>query len=344
MFVYEGVRVHPLSNQLTPMIDKLRTEIPQDVHLVVFVAPFIVVSKTECLQFPPSLLHHLLSLAAKNSPSAQNNHDESRTMDSTPHSSATSSPSTDDTKPNKHTSINKGLLGVPALSINMNVNMDVRKWSWPGYLTFGIGNNISNTKQQSGVTNGNESQSTDNDMANKHEQPIESDTETKDGVNLNLGVRGSNDAISMIDSQALIDALSSDDGTQCHSINDKQTAPELPQPVPITPPADSLYVEREQPCDSVHPPSTVTSDEHPSSDGEVIAPVLLSTEESRNSNSIPMVPEGCDDTATDPLDDSPQDEPHFFETYAYLPFKDPLNTRRRLIKYIRVSLVLVFLA
>ena len=132
--------MHPLSNQLTPLIETLEDALPPHYFPLALASPCIIASRDSTYSIPPGLLRRLLSLiptAISRTPSKDNAVKETgdaQREQKTPHD-------------NKTGTVTKKFLGIPGIPApNVNVNMDVRKWTWPLSLTFGANGNTVDVK------------------------------------------------------------------------------------------------------------------------------------------------------------------------------------------------------
>ena len=124
-----GAQVHPHHARLASLVDAFADNLSKDVTPLVLFSPFVVPSTFHSSsRIPPILLSHLLSMIP---PPALHHSKSSDTLNTLASSVETirarvGSDTGKDNEPGK-------FLGMPA------VNLDMRKWNWPGYLTFGRG-------------------------------------------------------------------------------------------------------------------------------------------------------------------------------------------------------------
>jgi hypothetical protein len=109
----------------------------------IIIAPSSVIPSTRFMEscYPSSLSWHLLSAAStpcESRPSEQTP-DSNFIAEGTMKANGLAESNNSDTQmgPTKGNGIPNTFLGMPAMNLNMNV--DMRKWNWPGYLTFGKG-------------------------------------------------------------------------------------------------------------------------------------------------------------------------------------------------------------
>lgn len=120
MSCFQGVPLHPMYRSILPLLDSFTAEL-SDKTAAIIITPNHVVPSTRFTKCGyPAHLAPLLSslLIPKPHPSIEASND-------------TIKPSRSETQPNKKNDGGKSFLGMS------NVDLDVRKWKWPGYLTFG---------------------------------------------------------------------------------------------------------------------------------------------------------------------------------------------------------------
>lgn len=142
--------MHPLHRSLVPLLDTFVSQIPEGCVPVVLSPPHIIPSaRFTDARYSSSLSRYLLSRISPPSPAPtirnatdqvlHPSHDNEQPAPR-PHDSSLSHLETSDlgaTKINGTSdpaTVSNTFLGMPGVNINMK---DVRKWSWPGYLTFG---------------------------------------------------------------------------------------------------------------------------------------------------------------------------------------------------------------
>ena len=125
-----GSLLHPSSSRLIPLVDEFSDNLSANVIPVVLALPYVIPStRYTDRRYPASLALHLLGMVPpcrdpSDAPDALNSSvDTLKGRDTAGHD------------PNlKDSDASSTFLGMPAM------NMDMRKWNWPGYLTFGRGN------------------------------------------------------------------------------------------------------------------------------------------------------------------------------------------------------------
>lgn len=132
-----GIPLHPLYRSLAPIIDNYSSHLPEGATAILMAPPHSIPSTQYiAAQYPTALTRHLLSMTPL--PQVQPHHGvpsgTSTSSDGTL-KARTEGTSRNDPSSNKADSDTgpSAFLGMPS------VNMDVRKWNWPGYLTFGKG-------------------------------------------------------------------------------------------------------------------------------------------------------------------------------------------------------------
>ncbi|KAF5336725.1 hypothetical protein D9758_015089 [Tetrapyrgos nigripes] len=142
------IPLHPEHQSMTPILETLASDIPSTIIPVGLTSTHII----PCARFnqsnlPLSLFPHLTNLIPP--PPKPNPVDEPSPPDEREGNTATSTSSSNrqdqqqqqGDSGNKEGSLTHGsLMGLNLNNFNVNMNMnnmDVRKWNWPGYLTFG---------------------------------------------------------------------------------------------------------------------------------------------------------------------------------------------------------------
>lgn len=141
--------------------------------------------------------------------------------------------------PPKGGTLSKRFLGVPPLNVNMNATMsamDVRKWSWPGYLTFG-GSKDEQTSEI-GFIAGDASTGSGSILSGpeKYTAAPSADSSTP---SVSLHSRATSVSDVPVDSQALLDAFSN---MRSGSFNIQNT-PVAPDSAPIDEPNQESMVD-----------------------------------------------------------------------------------------------------
>ncbi|THH05053.1 hypothetical protein EW145_g5077 [Phellinidium pouzarii] len=214
---YLGIRVHPLSNQLTPLVDALQDKLPPNYSSLVVVSSCIVATKSLLIQHPSSLIRHLLSIAKKKQTDLRATTNDYPSADiRAPQSSADATSRDPNSKPTKNFSSGKSFLG--ASGFNMNVNMDIRKWNWHDYLTFGLGSSASEPKNQS------DKLSEDDNGKDSVGSTFETQGRQQPVADMGLEESAQRTSDSVVDSLALEDALTSDDNAKEPAISTQDTS------------------------------------------------------------------------------------------------------------------------
>ncbi|KAI5120376.1 hypothetical protein M0805_006898 [Coniferiporia weirii] len=327
-----GIRVHPLSNQLTPLFDTLEKDLPPHFSLLVVVSSCIVASKPSPLQHPLSLVRHLLSIADSRPPNSGKVTDgHSLEVDHESQSSVDLKPSGSDTGSRKNGPPNKRFLGVPGLNMNLNVNMDMRKWNWHDYITLGIGTSTSGSKAQINKAV--------NDTKILVSPVLASDAHgaEKEGRSLPAGEESDGttemNSESRVDSLALEEALSSDANSRSAvtHVEDTEEATEANTRCASELHTGALFESG----------STEARAESGSEDEDVRKPppeVLLQTEDVAGAPSGENVETGIASSQRKgraPVAPQWNSFPSFLETLVHLPDPEQSNTRRRLVRYLR---------
>ncbi|EJD07702.1 uncharacterized protein FOMMEDRAFT_143994 [Fomitiporia mediterranea MF3/22] len=291
---YLGIRIHPLSNQVTSLVDILEDKLPPHYFPLVLISSCIVTSKSTPLRCPPALIRYLLRILENRSALRQQTTTPGKDTNDDSSSQAPELSTEPEVNNRTHSRTpSKAFLGVPG--INMNVNMDVRKWNWPGYLTFGIKGSPSGSKSQNtpaetedGKTHG---QSGGQDQSLDMSDTLQAQPETP------------------VDAQALEDALSSEATSQVAE------APEGSSSVAAESPPEDVKNATAQNVDSTGlEPSINHTSSIPARDDEPL-------------EAMPAV--------NDSMPDVDQAAPQVFsEIYLHLSVSNPLDTHRRLVRYL----------
>ena len=128
-----GIPLHPSFLSLVPILDAFSSELPDGALPVLLSPPYVIPSSQyTAAEYSSSLSRHLLSLIPPASPAPNDiapNHDR----DATVTSKGTDSPLLNEKDPPKGPDATALFLGMPA------VNLNVTKWNWSGYMSFGRG-------------------------------------------------------------------------------------------------------------------------------------------------------------------------------------------------------------
>ncbi|KAH7927349.1 hypothetical protein BV22DRAFT_1007247 [Leucogyrophana mollusca] len=128
-----GLPLHPYYHTILPLIDTFTSEIPEHIAPLILCPPHVSpATRYREFHYPPALARHLLTLVPP--PLKDENSTPRQAIQLYPAGDA-SVGCGDKPRLNGGAHPSSGFLGMPAV----NLNMDVRKWSWPGALTFGKG-------------------------------------------------------------------------------------------------------------------------------------------------------------------------------------------------------------
>lgn len=135
-----------MHRSLLPLIDSLATELPEDIAPIVISSPHVIPSTRYIIsRYPSSLARHLLSLTPPSRPSISRQLTD-QTINPTPDTTEavekgrlSSQPLAPDLPRNTGPSTFFGMSAANMSMPNVNMGMDVSKWSWPGVLKFGKG-------------------------------------------------------------------------------------------------------------------------------------------------------------------------------------------------------------
>jgi hypothetical protein len=136
-YYLQGIPLHPSFQTLVTILDKFSLGLPNHSSSIIISPPHVVpCSKYSAANYSPSLPPHLLSLVPRIpelSYDTHSDHTSDRTVKLKPASQGDSSNGKD--PPKAHISSQSTFLGIPST----NGGMDMRKWNWPGYFSFGRG-------------------------------------------------------------------------------------------------------------------------------------------------------------------------------------------------------------
>ncbi|EDR14001.1 uncharacterized protein LACBIDRAFT_305341 [Laccaria bicolor S238N-H82] len=128
-----GSPLHPSFSALIPILDDF-CALLSDETVAAVLSPSTLVPSTRYTNagYPPSLIDYLMSIVPPSTSTEDRTSPLSSSVDTIKGKVPAMSNPNQSGDPKKEAG---NFLGMPA----MNVNMDVRKWNWPGYLTFGRG-------------------------------------------------------------------------------------------------------------------------------------------------------------------------------------------------------------
>ncbi|PPQ69776.1 hypothetical protein CVT25_009760 [Psilocybe cyanescens] len=132
-----GPLLHPLFSSLVPLIDKFSERLSELTPVVLSRQHIIPSGRYTEGRYPTVLATHLSSMippAIEPSRSSDMLDTLASSVD-TIRDKRSLDVNVKGTSSNSHTNDGGTFLGIPA----MNMNMDIKKWNWPGYLTFGKG-------------------------------------------------------------------------------------------------------------------------------------------------------------------------------------------------------------
>ncbi|KAI0644202.1 hypothetical protein C8Q79DRAFT_974698 [Trametes meyenii] len=142
--VHLGIPLHPLCDQLTPILEAFQSRLPQELMSFALIPPYVILPRNH--RYPTALVRYVLSrIPPPPTPVARNGTSSSTTIPTTavlPSKVSSPIPPTTITPaesvPNGASTLATNLLAMPTIP-SMNLGLDVKslKWGWPGYLTFG---------------------------------------------------------------------------------------------------------------------------------------------------------------------------------------------------------------
>ena len=141
--LFQGIPLHPSFQTLVTILDKFSLGLPNHSSSIIMSPPHVVpCSKYSAANYSPYLPRHLLSLVPRvPEPACDTDHTSDRTIKLKRAPQDDSSHGKD--PPNTHDITT--FSGVPS----PNGGMNVRRWGWPGYLTFGRGSSKNSTLEYS---------------------------------------------------------------------------------------------------------------------------------------------------------------------------------------------------
>lgn len=291
---------------------------------------------------PPGLIRRLLSLIPNPSPlSRSTSNKEDSTKPGEDWVTERKKPPDNKSGNNKAGTVTKkflGIPGIPAPTMNMNMTMDVRKWSWPAYLTIGMGNHqleaVNAGSASTGHENGNgaEREATTG-VYGLHENALK---EPPPSADTEHEADSSATPASHVDSQALEDALSSEAHIHDAVISDPSPTSDG---TPSEDGADPNFTIADRtrgeslPSANVRVPVVIESNQQPEGshhsenieDNHLQAVSETTSINQRNS-----------DAETKEVALPPKPIVSFVETRVYLPNNGPLDTHLKVIRYLRV--------
>ncbi|EGN96655.1 hypothetical protein SERLA73DRAFT_75532 [Serpula lacrymans var. lacrymans S7.3] len=168
-----GLPLHPLHRSFLPLVDTFSSQLPDHIVPLILCPPYLAPSsRFTHSNFPEALSRHLLSLVPPLPPKSIID----TGSEALPPGDAGHVPAANLQKnPHREAYTSSAFLGMP--SVNLNLNMDVRKWSWP--------------------------------FSKASKKPLEVDLEVKDNVEKSDNPRMDHSSAG-VDTSALQDAMSSD--------------------------------------------------------------------------------------------------------------------------------------
>lgn len=154
LFLFLGTPTHPFYQKLLPTLDRWTSSQPAGIATIVLAPPCVIPSTRYVrAKYPAALPRHLLSVISHGSlatprafrkppiprfgptsPAQTQNGRQDGDDNSVPPRSRS------DTMRDPSTKSGNAFLGIPNVNFHVNMQaMDVRKWHWPGYMTFGKG-------------------------------------------------------------------------------------------------------------------------------------------------------------------------------------------------------------
>ncbi|KAL5492528.1 hypothetical protein ACEPAI_3975 [Sanghuangporus weigelae] len=291
---YLGIRVHPLSTQLMPLIDVFEDKLPPYFLPIVLVSSCIVASKPTSSQCSPALVRHLLRILEARTATPRRVSTAANVPNGNTPSQDSKASTVPETERNHSKSTSKTFLGIPGL--HRNANMDVRKWNWSNYLTFGMGGSSSNQKGR------------DDDV---NEKIQEGTADTEKGSESSRSENSHSSPGSIIDSQALQDALSSEAGVVVSTDADEKNSR-----TDCTPPDEPNH---DIPQEHEGPSSSISNDASNLEDKPVVEA---------------YAPENAPTYNTNRTQPKSSPSPSFSELRVHLSNSDSMDTRCRIIRYL----------
>ncbi|KAF8966338.1 hypothetical protein BDZ97DRAFT_1809094 [Flammula alnicola] len=143
-----GPLLHPCFSSLIPIVDEFSSSLSPDTTPVVLTRLHIIPSERYIEgRYPAALAAHLSSMIPPRI-SASRSSDTLNTLASSVDTIRGKRPPEASSKGSSNADGGVNFLGMPAI----NMNMDMRKWNWPGYLTFGKGNSSKSSPDQSSTS------------------------------------------------------------------------------------------------------------------------------------------------------------------------------------------------
>jgi len=137
-----GSHLHPHFSTLTPLVDDFQDKLSTGMNSVVLTRPYVIPSQRfSATRYPSTLIAHLSTMIPPHLDTSQSS-DTLNTLASsvdTIRAHRGVEPNTGKpgfSKPSPNDGGSGNFLGMPV----MTMNMDMRKWNWPGYLSFGKSN------------------------------------------------------------------------------------------------------------------------------------------------------------------------------------------------------------
>ncbi|KAJ7117611.1 hypothetical protein C8R44DRAFT_791120 [Mycena epipterygia] len=133
-----GPSLHPMQSSLASSLDEFTSRLPDEVVIIAVSPPYIIPStRYTAMSYPSALPNFLLSLLP---PPQQLFSPPPAGDDSTIKGASKALPPLPDPEPRRQRdSPKRDDESKTFLGMNLDVKMDMPKWNWPGYLTFGKG-------------------------------------------------------------------------------------------------------------------------------------------------------------------------------------------------------------
>lgn len=146
-----GTPLHPSFQTLVTILDKFSLRLPNHSSSIIISPPHVVpCNKYSAAKHSPYLPQYLLSLVPRIPETSHDTHSSDHTSDRTVKLKRAPQGDSSNGKdpPQARDASQSMFLGIPST----NGSMDVRKWNWPGYLSFGRGSTKRSTLEESKLT------------------------------------------------------------------------------------------------------------------------------------------------------------------------------------------------
>ncbi|KAI0666785.1 hypothetical protein C8Q78DRAFT_1082689 [Trametes maxima] len=139
-----GIPLHPLRDQLTPVLEAFQSGLPRELMSFALIPPYVIPPRNP--QYPAALIRYVSSRIPPPPTPVSRNASSGATiapaaavpLDNVAPSSPPAAIVQADSVSNGGSTLAANLLAMPTMP-SMNLGLDVKnlKWGWPGYLTFG---------------------------------------------------------------------------------------------------------------------------------------------------------------------------------------------------------------